>query len=157
MCQQTVIRLCVWLKQTFSDSITFQIISKYGNRAVVQIPTVFEPVYHVVCQRVLWNGTFWTYILPGFLECVISKRNQLWESSFFWKCSKFNVDFENTRKHCEKAFNFWDNCVRIGSIKFSLLRREYLSSAINVLINSYKALGLTKTDFFRLNYLPNYQ
>ena len=38
-----------------------------------------------------------------------------------------------------------------------LLRREYLSSAVNLLTNTYKALRLTKTDFFRLNYLPNDQ
>ena len=42
-------------------------------------------------------------------------------------------------------------------VKLSLLRREYLSSAVNVLTNSYKALHLTKSDFFRLNYLPNDQ
>ena len=36
-------------------------------------------------------------------------------------------------------------------VKLSLLRREYLSSA------AYKAFRLTKTDFFRLNYLPNDQ
>ena len=57
----------------------------------------------------------------------------------------------------QKAFCFWDNCVGIGCVKLSLLRREYLSSAVNVLTNSYKALRLTKTDFFRLNYLPNDQ
>ena len=129
--------------------------SKYGNSAVVQIATVFEPFYHVACQRVLWNRTFWTYIKPRFPECVISEINQLWRSSFFWKCSKFNVDFENGRKNPEKAFCFWDNGVRIGCVKLSLLRREYLSSAVNVLTNSYKALCLTKTDFFGLNCFPN--
>ena len=50
-----------------------------------------------------------------------------------------------------------DSCVRIGCVKLSLLRREYLSSAVNVFTNSYKALHLTKTDFFRLNYVPNDQ
>ena len=60
-------------------------------------------------------------------------------------------------KNCEKAFRFCDNSVRIGCIKLSLLRREYLSSALNVLTTSYEALHLTKTDFFRLNYLPNDQ
>ena len=38
---------CIWIKQTFSDSITFNMITKYGNGAVVQIATVFEPVYYV--------------------------------------------------------------------------------------------------------------
>ena len=50
---------------------------------------------------------------------------------------------------------FWDNGVRIGCLKWFLLRREYLSSAVNVLTNTYKALHLTKTDFFRLNHLQN--
>ena len=76
---------------------------------------------------------------------------------FFWKCSKFKVDFENLRKNPEKAFCFWDNYVRNGCVKLSVLRREYLSSAVNVLTNSYKSLRLTKTDFFWLNYVPNDQ
>ena len=132
-------------------------ISKYGNSAVVQIATVFEPVYHVARQRIFWNGSFCTYILPRFPECLISEINQLWGSSLFWKCSKFKVDFENARKNPEKGFCFWDNCVRICCVKLSLLRREYLSSAVNVLTNSYKALRLTKTDFFWHNYLPDDQ
>ena len=61
------------------------------------------------------------------------------------------------KKKMRKSFLFGDNCVRIGCVKISLLRREYLSSAVNVLTNSYNALRLTKTDFFRLNYLPNDQ
>ena len=122
-------------------------ITKYDNGAVVQIATVSECVYHVACQRVLWNGTFWTNIYPRFLECVIWQINQLWGSSFFFKCSKFHVDFENARKSSEKAFSFWDNYFWIGCVKFSLLRREYWSSAVNVLTNTYKALLLTKTDF----------
>ena len=55
----------------------------------------------------------------------------------------------------KKLFVFWDNSVGIGCVKLSLLRREYLSSAVIVLTNTYKALYLTKTDFFRLNYLQN--
>ena len=132
-------------------------ISNYGNSVVVQIGTLFEQVYHVTRQRVLWNGTFCTYILPRFPECVISEINQLWGSSFFWKYSKFKVDFENATKNREKAFCFWDNYVRIGCVKLSLLRKEYLSSAVNVLKNSYKALPLTKTDFFWHKYLPDDQ
>ena len=61
------------------------------------------------------------------------------------------------KKKIRKSFLFGDNCVRICCVKLSLLRREYLSSAVNVLTNRYKALHLTKTDFFRLNYLPNDQ
>ena len=59
------------------------------------------------------------------------------------------------QKKITKSFLFGDNCVRIGCVKLSLLRREYLSSEVNVLTNSHKALRLTKTDFFRVNYVPN--
>ena len=41
--------------------------------------------------------------------------------------------------------------------KLSLLRREYLLSAVNVLINSLKILQRTKRDFFQLNYLHSDQ
>ena len=57
----------------------------------------------------------------------------------------------------KKLFVFIEDGVRIGCVKLSVLRREYLSSALNVLTNSYEALRLTKTEFFRLNYLPNDQ
>ena len=50
---------------------------------------------------------------------------------------------------------FGDNGVRIGCVNLSLLRREYLSLAVNVLTNTYKVLLLTKTEFFRVNYLEN--
>ena len=50
---------------------------------------------------------------------------------------------------------FWDNGVHIGCVNLSLLRSEYLSSAVNVLTNTYKALHLSKTDFFQVNYLQN--
>ena len=50
---------------------------------------------------------------------------------------------------------FWDNAVRIGCVNLSLLRSEYLSSAVNVLTNTHKALHLSKTEFFQVNYLQN--
>ena len=36
--------------------------------------------------------------------------------------------------------------------KFSLLRREYLSSAVNVLRNSTKISDITKRDMFQLHF-----
>ena len=49
---------------------------------------------------------------------------ELW-GLFFFKCLKFNVDSKNAIKFCEKAFGFSDNCIWIGSGKFSLLLREH--------------------------------
>ena len=43
---------------------------------------------------------------------------------------------------------FWDNGGRIGCFNLSLLRREYLSPAVNMLTNTYKALHLSKNRLF---------
>ena len=37
-------------------------ITEYSNGALVQIATVFEPIYHVACQKVRRIGTFQGYI-----------------------------------------------------------------------------------------------
>ena len=68
------------------------------------------------------------------------------------------MQISKIQENCEKKYFFFlDNCVGIGCVKLSLFSREYLSSAVNVLTNSYNALRLTNTDFFPLNYLPNDQ
>ena len=59
------------------------------------------------------------------------------------------------RKIDKKAFCFGDNSIWSGCVKLSLLRKEYLSSAVNVLTNSYKILHITKRDIFQLIYLQN--
>ena len=39
-----------------------------------------------------------------FSQSVISEPQKLWLPSFYSKCSKFNKDFENAAKSCEKIF-----------------------------------------------------
>ena len=54
----------------------------------------------------------------------------------------------------KKFFCFLDNCISIvWSSKFSLLQRQYSSSAVNVLTNSPMSLYITNRDKFQL-YLP---
>ena len=95
--------------------------------------------------------------LTTFSKSVISEIQNLWGSSFFSKCSKFDLVFKNGEKKQEKVFRFWDNCIWIDIVKFSLLRRAYLSSALNVLTRSPKTWYVDKRDFFRLNCLQIYQ
>ena len=42
--------------------------------------------------------------LTTFLESVTSEIEKLWVSSFFSKCLKFNLDFENSARNSEKLF-----------------------------------------------------
>ena len=70
---------------------------------------------------------------------------------FFWKCSKFDLNFKSGEKNPKNLFCFLDNCIWIGCFKLSLLRREYLLSTVNVLTKSPKILQITKRDFLQLN------
>ena len=53
MRQQTVLRFCISLKETFANTITITVINKYAKGAAVQIATVFQPICYVVCPMVL--------------------------------------------------------------------------------------------------------
>ena len=44
-------------------------------------------------------------------------------------------------------FSFWDKCIWIVSIHFSLLLREYLSLAVNVLRKGLKNFHVSKSNF----------
>ena len=59
---------------------------------------------------------------------------------------------EIPKKNGEKVFCFWDYRVWIDCVNLSLLRGEYLSSAVNVSTNSLKILNSTNIDLFQLNY-----
>ena len=54
-------------------------------------------------------------------------------------------------KDPEKVFCFSDNWASSCCVKFSMFRREYLSSVVNVLRNSVKISDQTKSDFALLN------
>ena len=53
MREQIVLRLCISVREIFSDLIAFIDINKYAKRAVVQISTVVLPAHHAGCQSVL--------------------------------------------------------------------------------------------------------
>ena len=63
------------------------------------------------------------------------------------KCSKFNVDFKTAEENWVKVFCLCYNCIWICCIKLSLLRREYLSSEVNVWTNSLKIFQSVKVTF----------
>ena len=78
-------------------------------------------------------------------------------SSFVRKSSKFSADFKKAQENWEKVFCFYDNSIWIGWVNLSVLRRKYLSSAVNVLTNSLKILHSTNIDFLQLNYIQSDQ
>ena len=81
----------------------------------------------------------------------ISQTLKLRGSYFLKKCSKIYLDLAMAMKCQKKTFGFLDNCLWIALAKFSSSWREYLSSAVNVLRNSFKTLDLSKRDMLLLN------
>ena len=53
MWQETVLGFCVLLKETFFNATTFTVNNQYSKGAAIQIVTVFPPICHVLCLRVL--------------------------------------------------------------------------------------------------------
>ena len=83
------------------------------------------------CQRGLLDIYLTTYS-----ESVISEIKNLWGSYFVSNNLKFNLNFKNAGKNWEKLLSFWDTCIWIRMVKWSLLRTVYFSSAANVLVGS---------------------
>ena len=109
-------------------------------------------------------GPFTTMLIAGYVKrrflgiylptffAVYNFGNTLDMSFIFFKrMLKISITFQNLRKNLENYFYFWDNCILIGCVKLSLLKREYLSPAVNVLRNNFKIFHITKRDFFKLN------
>ena len=149
-----MLKFCISLRETFSTKIVFTGINKYGKGAVVQIWTVFWPVSHVTCGRVLWNGTFLDIYLTTFFR--VRKFNntfKLWRQSFFWKISKLNRNLENGKKNLEHIFRSLDDWIIKRCHKLFLLRRKYLLSNVNGLTNSPRILPIIPRNFLNLNCL----
>ena len=144
------------IRETFSNLVDLAVMNEYDKGAVMWISTVLGHVYHVACRRVVWNRIF-RHLSDYFFLVRNSEIQDLWASSFWSKCSKFQLDFKNAAKNSEKVFCFWDNCIWIGIVKLSLFRTGYFSSAANVLTNSPNNLHVNQKDFYQLNWLGNDQ
>ena len=72
---------------------------------------------------------------------------------FSLKMFKIEWRFQNWGEKLRESLSFWDNSISIGSLKFHLLSREYLSWEVNVLTKSLKILQRTNVGFFQLNYV----
>ena len=130
-------------------------ISKYGKGSVVQMSTVFWSFLRCL----LWKRALKWDFTDIYLINIIGDGNLGHISTmrviFFLKWSKFNVDFKNGDKNWKKVFCFWENNISVGSVKFSLYRRKYLLSSVNVVTNRLKNLHRTNTDFLQLNYVSS--
>ena len=75
------------------------------------------------------------------------KNTSAMRVNFFWKCLKLNLNLENAKKKFRNCFWLWDNFILKCCYKFSLIRSEYLLSALNASRNSPKILDISQRDF----------
>ena len=124
-----------WIWKSFCDA--------YFNSACVRVPCCLSK------GPLKWD--FLDIYLTTFSESLNSEIQNLWRSFFVSKYLIFHLDFKNSVKNSGKVLCFWENCIWIGIVKFSLLRTSYSSTAKNVLTSSPKILHVHKRDFFQLN------
>ena len=71
-----------------------------------------------------------------------------------------NISEIQSQMDKKKVFPFWDKIVWSCCQKICILRREYLSSGVNVIKNSLKISDVTKADIFQLDdlkFIEKYQ
>ena len=73
----------------------------------------------------------------------------------FFKMFKIWRRFQKWIKKLRKMFCFWDNCIWIGSCKFSQSWTGYLPPAVNLLRNTTKTSPNTRGHIFQINFPQN--
>ena len=58
MCEPTVLRILVSLRETFYKTIYSTEINKYDEDAVAEVSAAFAIAYHVTSQKFLSDGAF---------------------------------------------------------------------------------------------------
>ena len=84
------------------------------------------------------------FLTTSFIICNIRNTNAM-RVIFFFNMLNIVSKFRKCRKNWEKFFSFLDNCICIGCVNLSQLRREYLSSEVIVLTNGpfFSSVSLT--------------
>ena len=106
----------------------------------------------------LWlsKATFKRGFLDIYLNNSFALHNfqNIWPMSvaFSFKMFKNLFRFQKNSKKLRRRKFFLDNFNWIGSKKSSLVRREYLSWAVNMLTNSPNSSHLSNRDIFQLKF-----
>ena len=106
MRQKTVLRLCISVREIFSNPSAFIDIKKYAKRALVKISTVVLPAYHAGCESVLSNRIFRDIYLNTFFGVLNSGNKSAMRFFFFWKAFKISCRFQKCKEKFKKYFLF---------------------------------------------------
>ena len=85
MPEERVLRLCISVREDFSDPIAFRDTNKYGKRAAVEISTVLLLAHNTGFQSVLSNRIFLDIYLNAFFGVRNFGNKSAMSLFFFWK------------------------------------------------------------------------
>ena len=145
------------IRETFSNSINLAVINEYDKGAVLSISTCLVTFTMLLVEGMSETGLFrhLSDHVSGVGNFGKSKSNRV---VFFFRISKILLQLSEFQQKIPKKFYFfWCNCIWIGFVKLSLLRKGYFSSAPNVLTSSPEIRHVNKRDVFHLNSLAHYQ
>ena len=135
-------------------------VDKYRKGSVLQISKSLPSVYHCWPSKGPLKPNFLNIYVTTFFRVRIFENTSAMRVIIFFDNIKNLVYIskkKKKKKKLEKVFCVSDISIRIGCLKLSLSRREYLSSTVNVLTKSLMFLYITKRDVFCLNCLQGDQ
>ena len=146
--EQTVLRFCISFRDLLDPNclhrdkkISYRYCSSGLNSVCVRLPCYFS-------KGPLKRDLLDTCLTPYFGVRKF-KNTSVMRVIFSLEVFKMESVFRKWKKNWENIFGFWDNIIWKCSNKLPLLRREYLSSAVNELIKSPKSLLLNLSCVYR--------
>ena len=155
MCWQKPLTFYLTLGETFSKSTSLRMIKKtwqkcsHGNSRSICDAFTCSLSKRVLKRRFLESGLTKIFTVCNFANTLTVTI------MFFSKCLKFDVDSGNGTKNQQKVYRFSDNCIWIGSCRFSQDWTGYLPSTGNVLTNTSNISPNTRGDIFQINFTEN--
>ena len=114
--------------------------------------------FPICLSKGLLKCNFLDIYLTTFFGIRNLRNTSVMRVILFFKVFKILSTFQNCKKRLRKRFFFFlDNCIWIGCLTLSLLRRENLPPTVNMFTNSPKILYIPKRDFLQLNCLHSHQ
>ena len=134
---KTVLRFQISLRE-ISNSISLSDRKKMIKCCRADFSSVSDFLARWLSNDVLRQGFLNIFLTTSFAVRNSRNTSVVRVIFFFSKSSKFDVNFRNEAK-IQKNFFYWEMCIWIDCDRFSLLQREYLWSAVNMLTNSPKS------------------
>ena len=127
------------------------LIRKEYLSSAVSVLRSSPKIFHITKRESCPNSVAFTVIKKYGKVAGLQISTVFGTNYYVWKCLKFDLNSKSGEKNWEKVSCYLDICIWIGCVKLSWTRREYLSSAVNVLPNSPKILYTAIREMLQLN------